>query len=195
MTQARNVKPQVYYGWYVLAASMFIAFVTTGARSSFGVFVDPMSEEFGWSRTTISIAAGTGFLFNGVTQPFVGQLFDRFDGRKVILSGLVVTGMATVALSFTFDFLFLMFMFGFVLSGAISGATGSTTLALLSKWFRRRRATVMGLNVAGSSLGGLLLIPFSAYLLQATSWRLTWVALGLIVLVPLRALGILVYSQ
>ena len=183
MTQARNIKPQVYYGWYILATSMFIAFVTTGARSSFGIFVDPMSEEFGWSRTTISIAAGTGFLFNGITQPFAGQLFDRFDGRKVILFGLVITGLATVALSFTFDFLFLMFMFGFVLSGAISGATGSTTLALLSKWFRRRRATVMGLNVAGSSLGGLLLVPFAMYLLQATNWRLTWVALGLIVLV------------
>ena len=162
---------------------MFIAFVTTGARSSFGIFVIPMSEEFGWSRTTISLAAATGFLVNGITQPFAGQLFDRFDGRKVVLSGLVITGLGTVALSLTFNFLFLMFMFGFVLSMAMSGASGGNMLALLSKWFRRKRATVMGLNVAGSSLGGLLLVPFGMYLLQATNWRLTWVAFGLIILV------------
>jgi MFS family permease len=162
---------------------MFVAFVTTGARSSFGIFVIPMEEEFGWSRTTISLAAATGFLVNGITQPFAGQLFDRFDGRKVILSGLVITGLATAALSLTFNFFFLMFVFGFVLSAAISGASGTNILALLSKWFRRRRATAMGLNVAGSSLGGLLLVPFGMYLLQATDWRLTWIALGLIVLV------------
>ena len=173
----------MYYGWYVLATTMFVAFVTTGARSSFGIFVIPMEEEFGWSRTTISLAAATGFLVNGITQPFAGQLFDRFDGRKVILSGLVITGLATAALSLTFNFFFLMFVFGFVLSAAISGASGTNILALLSKWFRRRRATAMGLNVAGSSLGGLLLVPFGMYLLQATDWRLTWIALGLIVLV------------
>ncbi len=183
MTQARGFKPPVYYGWYVLATTMFVAFVTTGARSSFGIFVIPMEEEFGWSRTTISLAAATGFLVNGITQPFAGQLFDRFDGRKVILSGLVITGLATAALSLTFNFFFLMFVFGFVLSAAISGASGTNILALLSKWFRRRRATAMGLNVAGSSLGGLLLVPFGMYLLQATDWRLTWIALGLIVLV------------
>ena len=179
---ARDNSP-MYYGWYILATSMFIAFVTTGARNSFGIFVIPMSEEFGWNRTTISLAAATGYLVNGITQPFAGQLLDRFGGRRVILFGLVVTGLATVALSLTFDFLFLMFMFGFVLSSALSGASGTNILALLSKWFERKRATVMGLNVSGSSLGGLLLVPFGMYLLQATNWRVTWAVLGLIVLV------------
>ena len=183
MTQARDFKPPVYFGWYVLATTIFIAFVTTGARSSFGIFVIPMSEEFGWSRTTISVAAATGYLVNGISQPFAGQLLDRLDGRKVILSGLVITGLATVALSLTFNFLFLVFMFGFVLSPALSAASGTNILTLLSRWFRRKRATVMGMNIAGSSLGGLLLVPFGMYLLQATNWRMTWVALGLIVLV------------
>ena len=173
----------MYYGWYILATTMFIAFVSTGARSSFGIFVIPMSEDFGWNRTTISVAAATGYLVNGITQPFIGHLFDRLGGRKVILPGLVISGFATLALSLTFNLLFLVFMFGFVLSTAMSGASGSNTGALLAKWFRRQRATVLGLNVAGSSLGGLLLVPFGMYLLQATSWRITWVALGLIILV------------
>ena len=183
MTQTKILKPPLYYGWYILATTMFIAFVSTGARSSFGIFVIPMSEEFGWNRTTISLAAATGYLVNGLTQPFIGHLLDRFGARKVILPGLVISGLATLALSLTFNFLFLVFMFGFVLSTAMSGVSSTNAGALLSRWFRRKRATVLGLNVAGSSLGGLLLVPFGMYLLQATSWRMTWVALGLIILV------------
>ena len=162
---------------------MFIALVSTGARNSFGIFIIPLEEEFGWSRFTLSIAVGTGFLVNGLTQPFFGHFFDQFDGRKVILWGLVLLGLSTVLLSLTFHFLFLFFVFGFVVSIAMSGASTTNTMALLGKWFRRKRATAMSLNVVGGSLGGLLLIPFGMYLLQATNWRITWVALGLLVLV------------
>ena len=177
----KTQKP-IYFGWYVVVASGFVAFVTTGARSSFGIFIIPLEDEFGWSRFMLSVAVGTGFLVNGITQPFVGRLFDRYSGRNVILIGLVVAGLATAALSLTFNFLFLFFVFGIVLSTALSGASISNTMALLSKWFHRKRSTVLGLNVAGASLGGLTLVPFGMFLLQATNWRVTWAAMGLVIL-------------
>jgi MFS family permease len=183
MTGNSTAKPQLYYGWYIVATAMFIAFVTTGARNSFGIFVIPMSEEFDWNRTTISIAAAIGWLVNGITQPFVGNLFDRFNGRKIIITSLIVVGLATMALSLTFHFLFLVFIFGFVMSTAMSGASQGTLGPMLTRWFRRKRGTVLGMNVAGASLGGLILIPFGAYLLDVTDWRTTWIALGLIILV------------
>ena len=182
MNETKSAKPGIYYGWYIVATTMFIALVSTGVRNSFGIFIIPLEEEFGWSRFTLSLAVGTGFLVNGLTQPFFGHFFDRFDGRKVILWGLVLLGLSTVLLSLTFHFLFLFFMFGFVVSIAMSGASTTNTMSLLGKWFRRKRATAMSLNVVGGSLGGLLLIPFGMYLLQATNWRVTWVALGLFVL-------------
>jgi MFS family permease len=191
MNQARAGRPPLYYGWYVVGACVFIALVTNGARNSFGIFVLPMSEEFGWSRGTISLAASLGFLVNGLTQPFLGQVLDRLGGRKVILISLVVFGLATVLLSLTFHFLFLVFMFGFLSATAMSGVSLTNTGALLSKWFRRKRATVVGLNASGLSLGGLLLVPFAMYLLQATNWRVTWAVMGLMVLllsVPLAFL-------
>ena len=106
----------VYYGWYVTATAMFVAGVTLGARSSFGVFVIPMSEDFDWNRTTISVAAAIGVLVNGVTQPVMGNLFDRFDSRRVILISLLIVGLGTAGLSLTFHYLFLVFLFGFLLS-------------------------------------------------------------------------------
>ena len=73
-------------------------------------------------------------------------------------------------------------VFGVLRSIAQSGSSLSTTAALLSKWFHRQRATVMALNAAGASLGGLLLIPLTAAVIQRAGWRLAWVVLGLLVL-------------
>jgi MFS family permease len=181
MNQTTTRKPPIYYGWYIVATCMFVAFVSVGARSAFGVFVVPMEEDLGWSRGAISFAAALGFLVNGLTQPLLGSLLDRFGGRRVIVTTLLIYGLVTAALSLTFHILYLAFMFGVVASVALSGASLTNTGALLSKWFRRQRATVVGLNAAGLSAGGLLLVPFAMYLLQATNWRITWAVLGFIV--------------
>ena len=170
----------IYYGWYLVATCFFIAMVTSGARGAMGIFVIPMSDEFGWSRGTISLAGAIGTLFNGLAQPFYGRWFDR-RGSNVIVINLVVVGIGTVLLSLTFHFLFLVFLFGVVISMAMSGASLNNTSALLARWFHRRRATVIGLISAGASMGSLVLVPFGIYLIQATNWRVTWAALGLIV--------------
>ena len=183
MAHTTSAKPGIYFGWYIVAAFFFFALLTNGVRSAFGIFVIPMSEEFGWSRGSISLAAALGTLVNGATQPFLGRLYDGFGGRRVIIPGLIVIGLATVFLSLTFHILFLVFMFGFVFGPAFSAASQSNTGAMLARWFRRQRATVLGLNAGGASAGGLVLVPLAMYLLQATNWRLTWAVLGLIILV------------
>ncbi len=185
MQSTEKTKKPLYFGWYVCAATLFIGFVSIGARNSFGVFVIPMSEEFGWSRLTVSIAAALGVLVNGIIQPFMGQLFDRTGGRNLILTGLLALGISTILLSLTFHILFLVFMFGFIASMAQGGPALSNTAALMSRWFKRRRATAISINSAALSLGGLIMVPFSMYLLQATSWRVAWIGLGIIVLTSL----------
>ena len=184
-------KDQVFFGWYVVITCMFLAFITVGARNSFGIFVIPMSEYFGWNRGTISLAASLGFLVNGLSQPFLGRIFDRIGAKKVILTSLTIVGLATIALSATFHILFLIVVFGLISATAISGTSLTTTGALLAKWFRRKRATVIGLNAAGASLGSLVLVPFAMYLLQATNWRVTWVILGCLVLLLALPLALL----
>ena len=189
MTEKQPARPGVYYGWYIVVTAMFIAAVTTGARNGFGVFVIPMSEAFEWNRTTISVAAGIGWLMNGITQPFLGHLFDQFNSRKVILISLLVAGLATAGLSLTFHYLFLIFLFSFVLSTAMSGASIGTLGPLLARWFMKRRTFVLGLVASGSSIGGLILIPFSAYLVELFNWRVSWIALGAIVTLLAVPLG------
>ena len=184
MTSPTNTtKPGPYYGWYVVAAATFVVLVTIGARNAFGVFVIPMSDEFGWNRFTVSLAAALGGLVNGLVQPFAGRIFDRTGGRNFILLSLMVVGLATILLSLTFHFLFLVFMFGVVASMAISGSSVTNTAALVARWFRRKRGTALAINASGMSMGGLIMVPFAMYLVQTANWRVAWVGLGLVVLV------------
>ena len=191
MKQARAGKAPLYYGWYIVFTCMFIALITNGVRNSFTIFIIPLEADFGWSRGTISTAAAVGFFANALTQPFLGRILDWLGGRRVLLISMIAFGLATVLLSLTFNFLFLVFLFGVVSGIAASGTSLSNTMALVSRWFRRRRGTVTGINATGLAAGGFLIVPFAAYMLQATNWRITWAILGLLVLglgVPLSYL-------
>ncbi len=175
-------RPGLFYGWFVVATCMFIAFLTMGTRNAFGAFVVPMEAEFEWNRTVVSWAAALGALLNGVTQPFMGYLFDRVGVRIVVIAGIVIVGASTLLMALTGSVWYLIAVFGVVSAVGQSGTSLTNTGATLSKWFRRRRGLVIGLNASGMSLGGLILVPFAAYLITLIDWRLSWVVLGLMTL-------------
>lgn len=180
---AATARKPLYYGWIVVGASVFIAFVSVGPRNGFGVFVNPMRQEFGWSFGLISLAATIGMLANGLFQPFAGWAYDTLGARKVIVVGLAIGGFCTLLLSLTPNLLFLIMVFGVIAPIGVSASSLTTMGALLSRWFRRRRAIALGIGTAGASLGGLVLVPFTAYLIEATDWRTTWLVLGATLLV------------
>ena len=176
-------RPPIFYGWLIVTIAFVMAFVMAGSGSAFGVFVIPMSEEFAWNRSLISVAFLFATLVSGLSQPFLGHLCDRFGGRKVIVVSLMMMGVCTMILSLTFHILFLILLYGVVMSICRSGGSLGSTSWIIARWFRRKRATALALSMAGASLGAMVLVPLAAYLVDRTSWRFTWVALGAIVLI------------
>ena len=156
--------------------------VTMGSRQGFGAFIPPMQEAFDWDFSTISIAATVGMLLNGLFQPFVGRLLDRFGSRIVILSGLVILGTSTLLLFMTPNIVYLVLMFGVISSMGMSAGSINTAGALLTRWFRRRRATALGICTSGASFGGLAIVPLLAYLIGEFGWEVGWLFAGGIVL-------------
>ena len=183
MAAGNPARSGIYYGWFVVATCMFIAFLTMGTRNAFGAFVVPMEAEFEWNRTVVSWAAALGALLNGVTQPFMGYLFDRVGVRIVVMAGIFVVGTSTLLMAATGSIWFLIAVFGVVSAVGQSGTSLTNTGATLSKWFRRRRGLVIGLNASGMSLGGLILVPFAAFMISLIDWRLSWIVMGLMILV------------
>ncbi|MCL0044500.1 MFS transporter [Dehalococcoidia bacterium] len=179
----KPVNLNVYYGWFIVATTFFVTMVTMGTRNAIGVFVLPMSEEFGWSRSIISFAAAVGILVSGLSQPILGHIYDNVGGRRLILLGILVIGTTVVLMSLTFHFLYFILVFGVVMAVAMSAGSITTGAVLVSKWFQRRRATAISITGAGSTVGSFLLVPLATYLIILIEWRLTWVVLGMIVLI------------
>ena len=208
----RAARPPIFYGWYILAAGFFALFVSVGARNGFGVFVVPMESDLSWTRSEISFAIAIGVLVNGLSQPFLGRIYDRYGARVVISLSLLTLGLATMLLALTGDFgadfaiginvgslinirltaslLFLIAIYGFIMSTASSGVSLVTVHAVLAKWFYRRRGIALSVSTAAMSAGGLVLTPFAAVLISWQDWRAAWLVLGALVLVlalPLMA--------
>jgi MFS family permease len=173
---------RIFYGWFVLAAGFFVLFISTGARNGLGFFVIPMSEELEWSRGTISVAFAIGWLANGITQPLIGRIYDRYGARPVISVSLLVVGACAIVLSGTSSLWFLIVVYGIVMSVAAGGASLVTIHAVVAKWFYRRRGMAMSIVTSGASAGALVLAPFTAYLILWAGWRMTWGVLGAMVL-------------
>lgn len=178
--QTRNI----YYGWFVLAACFFATLISGGVRSSFGVFVIPMEQEFNWTRDTISFALAVGVFCNAIATPLVGWIYDsRPEGGKTVITlSLLILGAATILLSLTSNIVFLIIVYGFLISIAGTGVSFVTIHALIARWFNRKRGFALSISSAGVSVGAVLFAPFASYLILLSGWRISWVVLGAFIL-------------
>ena len=120
----------IYYGWFIVAITFFVIMMTMGARNGVGVFVLPMSEEFGWSRSLISFAGAIGILVNGASQPVLGSAYDKVGGRKLIILGVLAIGLMVTLLSVTFNFAYFLLIFGVLMAIAMSAGSITTGAVL-----------------------------------------------------------------
>ena len=171
-----------FYGWYVVAILFFSCALGVGSRQAFGLFVDPWAQDFGVSVFTISAIASVGWVTNGLAQPIVGKLTDRYGGRQVMGISMLVLGLASVLLVIVSNIWALAFFHSIIISSVVSGIMFTPAAVLIAKWFLKRRGTAMGIVTAGGSIGSMLLIPFMAYLLVLGGWRLSILATAAIML-------------
>ena len=83
---------RLFYGWVIVGVGMVVTCIGMGTMMSLGVFLQPMSQDMGWSRAGISFAAVLNFLAMGFGSFFWGSLSDRFGTRAVVLAGGVLLG-------------------------------------------------------------------------------------------------------
>ncbi len=161
--------------WVVFAAAFAILLMAAGTRSTPSVLIDPLHEEFGWSRATIGFAVSINVLLFGFIGPYAAALQQRFGLRRVTIFALAVIAagaVATTQLSRPWHL--------FVLWGVIVGAgTGcmATVFAstVASRWFVARRGLVTGALTAATASGQLVFLPLLSHLAVSYGWR--WVGL------------------
>lgn len=184
---------RVHNAWVVLGAVTLVLLAASGVRSSFGVFIRPMEAEFGWNRTSLSAVASLSLFLYGAVGPVAGRLADRWGPRGVMAIATLLLGAGTLGAGPVASLGQLYLTVGIVAALGAGGAAMSVAASVTSRWFDTRRGLVLGLAGGGLAAGQLLIVPLAMALTVAWGWRLTFVVLGLgiLVLVLPVALGLI----
>jgi MFS family permease len=173
------VSSRIYRGWIVLAASIVVIMVGVGITFSLAVFLKPLEEQFGWSRSLISGIALLNWLVFGVGAFVWGTLSDRIGARRVVAAGAGLLGAAMLLSSQVTAAWHLYAAFG-ILGAAGSSAFYVPLSATAIRWFAARRGLALGLVNAGMGAGIMLVPPVARALITAVGWRATFAAFGLL---------------
>ncbi len=170
--------PRVFYGWYIVAASVVIILYTGGiVHFGFTAVFEPIAEEFGWSYAQISLASSLRGLEQGLLAPLVGFLVDRWGPRKLIFGGSVFICLGFIVLSNVSSLAMYYGAFALISVG-FSACTGTVLITAVNNWFRRRAGIATGIVASGFGLGGLL-VPVVTKLIDVFQWRRAMLTVGL----------------
>lgn len=167
------------YAFVVVAVIFLSLLVSAGLRSSPSVLLVPLEETFGWSRSTISLAAAVGIFLYGLVGPFAAAAMERFGLRRVLISALILMAASSAASAFMTQPWHLLLTWG-VFSGLGSGAVAVVLGAtVVNRWFTKHRGVMMGLLTASSATGTLVFLPVLAALASSGDWtRVVWAVAG-----------------
>lgn len=173
---------RLFYGWVIVGVVALALVVAAGIRSAPGVFIVSVEQDMAWSRAAISFAVSVGLVIFGLTAPVSGRLIDSFGPRRVMVAGLLLTGVSMV-ISAAITAQWQLNLFWGVLSGIGTGIVGSVLGATVAnRWFIEKRGLVVGIFGAATSAGQLIFVPFLAAMATNFGWREASVVLGVIVI-------------
>jgi sugar phosphate permease len=179
---------QTYYGWWILATAVLAMAVGEGmAFSSFGLFVEPLEEEFSWARAEVALGFSVSLLVSGITAPMVGRAIDRFGTRRLLVFGTLFTGLSFLLLA-TVSSLWEWYAFLAINAVTRQAISYIPFQVLIARWFGRRRATVVAILGTGLWLGAVVMVPIMAVVIEAVAWQGAFVfaaAVLTVLLIPL----------
>lgn len=162
--------PDGGWGWIIVIAAFFIQMIDDGVATSFGIFLDDLSEEFGGSLSVTSWVGSFGYGIPCLGAPLASMLINRFQCRKVCIAGGLISAIGCALAFFVKSMLGLVLTFG-ILVGLGASLSSTAALIIVSVYFEDRRATATGLSIAGSGVGSFVFAPLVNYLITIYTWR------------------------
>ncbi len=174
--------PGVFYGWYIVASSFVLSFVSVGI-GFYGqaIFLDALIRIREWAPEDVSGASTFYFITVGVAGLVVGRMVDRWGPRVPMLVGAFVMAGALVWLArvqtpLELYLVYLMLAVGFAMTANLP------LMSMMSRWFVARRAFAMSLSQTGVSLGGVILVPVVTLAIISHGFGFTICMLAVLVL-------------
>jgi len=171
--------PNIFYGWFVVAACFATTLTLGEAMWIFGIFFKPLENEFGWSRALISSGYTIFLMGHGFSVLASGRLADRHSPRPILFVSGLLAGIGTAMCSQIQSINQLRFFL--FIGGLGAGATWSVPTSTVQRWFyqKPRAGLALSLVVSGVGVGGLIFAPIINYLILVYTWRTTYLIIGI----------------
>lgn len=186
MPSSQSISPQRV--WFVLIAGCLIAMIGFGVRSAFGLFLEPITLEKGWSRETFAIAMAIQNLLWGIGVPIAGALADKHGPVRVISLGAVLYAIGVYGLATAETTTMLHITCGLITGLGIAFSAFSLAMAAMAKVVKaENRALAMGLGTAAGSLGQVIFSPLSQSAITQYGWQIALFAMAgsVLLMIPL----------
>ena len=167
--------------WILLGGSLILA-LSLGVRHGFGLFLPPMSAEFGWGREVFAFAIALQNLIWGLAQPFTGALADRFGVARAVLIGAALYTVGLLLMAGADSPTSLSLSAGLLIGLGLSGTSFSVILGAVGRAVApEKRSMAMGIASAAGSFGQFAMLPGTLGLIGWLGWSSALLALGMLI--------------
>ena len=184
MSDTRFSKPLIY----MLIGSALILALSLGVRHAFGLYLVPMSHEFGWGHNVFSLAIAMQNLVWGAVQPITGAFADKYGSKIVVAVGGALYSLGLLLMAFSSTGLMLNLSVGLILGLALSATSFPVLLSAVGRAAHPdKRSLAMGIASAAGSFGQFIMLPSTLLLLQNIGWSAALVVSSILIalIIPL----------
>jgi MFS family permease len=168
-----------FYGWVILIACFLTTMMASGTMMAFGVFINPLADDMGWSHSALSFSYALSAIVSGVGVLAIGSYMHIYSLRLIFVGGVLVHGLGIYMTSTANSIESFYLWYGVVAALGRSTFFISTT-TLVTRWFEQRRGMAMGLMMAGNGIGPFVFSPVVTWLIVRWDWRTAFVAISFI---------------
>jgi MFS family permease len=179
---------RIHYGWVMVAVGLITLVTAAGFRSTTGILIVPLQNEFGWSRATIGFAIAINLVIYGLGGPFAAAFIERFGMRRVITVAILGISLGAGLSIFMTQPWQLDVLWGVVNASATGAISVPLGAMIANRWFVRRRGLVTGMLTASNATGQLIFLPVLAWIVTQWGWRYaagTAAVVALVLVLPL----------
>ena len=169
-------------GWFIVGALFLMLSIIITARNSMGLMMPFWKDDMGWSYKFVSTASAAMLITMAVIAPIIGSVIDRIGSRTIYATGMTVVGAVFILCSFMTEQWQLIALFSIIGGIAFASMAPSLVSTTVAQHFTGRLGLATSMATSGSTAGQFALMPLLALLITMTSWRQSYLILGLTVL-------------
>jgi MFS family permease len=174
------ISDRIFYGWMMVFVGAVTQFFQGLSTQGFTAYMDPLGEQFGWNKATLSGPRSVNMVESSILGPIAGYLVDRFGPRRVVAIGILIMGGGLIFFGLTQN-LWVYYASNIIIALG-TGLQGLLVMSVaVNNWFRRKRSISQSVMLIGFPMAGVVGVPAIVLVQQLYGWEVSAIGSGLLI--------------